>query len=148
MRKTPLLFIPALLLLFLLLLTGEFKVKNKIKEQNQTQNLLYHLSSEVSPNGFYRLDSFSGDYDDRYNYYQIFVTNLKTDDKKKIYSSDFRTTDWKWMSNNKVKITYNCGTGCRATKVMSIDETILLSDDIDRGVNQKNGWKIDFFKSF
>lgn len=164
MRKTQLLFIPVLMTLSLplLVLPGELNVNNKnfpttptfsitnskIREQNQTQLPLYYLSSEVSPNGFYRIDSFSGDYADRYNYYQLFVTDLRTYEENKIYSSDFRTSDWKWTADNKIEITYDCGTGCRATKIASVDETIVHSESNEGLISKEGGWNVEYFKSF
>lgn len=46
----------------------------------------------------------------------------------RIYSGDFRTSGWEWTDDNKIKITYNCGTGCRATRVIGTDETLQISD--------------------
>lgn len=85
-------------------------------------------SSEVSPSGKYRATSYTGDYADTYHYYQVFVTDLTNDRMYRIYSGDFRTSGWEWTNENKIKITYNCGTGCQAIKIMSADENVSLAD--------------------
>lgn len=147
--------LPISVLIFLLLLLATYKLSTQKKTFRptptasvHTQNPLYYISSETSPNGLYRIDSFSGDYSDRYNYYQIFVTNLKTDETKRLYGSDFKTTDWKWTPDNKLKVVYNCGTGCRAWKIISLNENISIADYETDGMNVRNGWNVEFFKSF
>lgn len=105
-------------------------------------------SSGVSPNGKYQAASYTGDYADRYHYYQVFITNLTNDRMNRIYSGDFRTSGWKWTDDNKIKITYNCGTGCRATRVISTDETLQISDKKNTTISKENGWEVTFFKSF
>lgn len=105
-------------------------------------------SSELSPNGKYQAASYTGDYADRYHYYQVFITNVTNDRMNRIYSGDFRTSGWEWTDDNKIKITYNCGTGCRATRVISTDETLQISDKKDTTISKENGWEVTFFKSF
>lgn len=162
MSKKQLVSISVLIVLLLIFVTGKLRtqkktfrltpttsvIENNIEKTTYAQNPLYYLSSETSPNGLYRIDSFSGDYSDRYNYYQIFVTNLETDKTKRLYSSDFRTTDWKWTPDNKVKVTYNCGTGCKATKIIGVDQRIAISEEKQGMITEANGWKVEFFKSF
>ncbi|MDP2860207.1 MAG: hypothetical protein Q8N98_00675 [bacterium] len=105
-------------------------------------------SSEVSPNGKYRATSYTGDYADKYHYYQVFITDLTNDKMYRIYTGDFRTSGWKWTDDNKIKITYDCGTGCRATKTMGVDETVVLSESKEGLISKENGWDVEFFKSF
>ena len=96
----------------------------------------------------YKLEAFSGDYNvDYYNYYQLFIRNLKTGHVTKLFSGDFRTADWKWTPNDKITITYNCGTGCRAIKTIMPDEVTLISDDINGGISEQNGWEIQYAMS-
>lgn len=121
-------------------------VNNDVVSSPRPQLLLW--SSEVSPNGKYRADSYTGDYADRYHYYQVFITDLTNDTMNRIYSGDFRTSDWKWTDDNKIKITYDCGTGCRATKIMGVDETVVHSQDKKGLISKENGWNVEFFKSF
>lgn len=139
-------------ILFLAAATGKLSAQKKAfrlaPTDSVTQHPLYYIDSEISPNGRYRIDSFSGNYSDRYNYYQIFVTNLQANEIKRLYSGDFRTTDWKWTPDNKVKVVYNCGTGCRASKIIGMNEHISLADDEDDGMNEENGWNVEFFRSF
>lgn len=123
-------------------------VASTLRTQKKTFYPLYQVSSDVSPNGRYRIDAFSGDYNKRYTYYQIFITNLETDETQRLYSSDFRTTDWKWTPNNKVKVVYNCGTGCRATKVIGVNESTAVSEEEQGMISEGNGWNVEFFKSF
>lgn len=121
-------------------------VSNDVVRSPRPQLLLW--SSEVSPNGKYRAASYTGDYADRYHYYQIFITDLTNDRMNRIYSGDFRTSHWKWTKDNKIEITYDCGTGCRATKMMGVDETTVHSENKEGLISKENGWNVEFFKSF
>ncbi|MBI3443721.1 hypothetical protein HY008_03545 [Candidatus Woesebacteria bacterium] len=121
-------------------------INNCVVSNPRSRLLLW--SSEVSPNEKYRATSYTGDYADRYHYYQVFITDLTNDRMNRIYSGDFRSSNWKWTKDNKIEITYDCGTGCRATKIMGVDETVALSEDKEGLISKENGWKIDFFKSF
>ncbi|MBI5356009.1 hypothetical protein HZB78_00145 [Candidatus Collierbacteria bacterium] len=120
---------------------------NRYDESDSLPQLI-QWSSEVSPNGKYRAASYTGDYKDRYHYYQIFITNLTNDRMNRIYSGDFRTSNWEWTDDNKINITYDCGTGCRATKIMGVDETVVHSEDKEGLISKENGWNVEFFKSF
>lgn len=121
-------------------------VSNDVVSSPRPQLLLW--SSEVSPNGKYRAASYTGDYADRYHYYQIFITDLTNDRMNRIYSGDFRTSNWKWTKDNKIEITYDCGTGCRATKMMGVDETTVHSENKEGLISKENGWSVEYFKSF
>lgn len=121
------------------------------KQQSPTDEQRFTLwwsSSEVSPNSRYKASSYTGDYADYDNYYQIFVADLVTHKMWRIYSGDFRTFDWKWTDDNRIKITHGCGTGCRATKLMNVNETYSMDDERKRFLSEENGWKVEFFKSF
>lgn len=121
-------------------------VNNDVVSSPRPRLLLW--SSEVSPNGKYRAASYTGDYADRYHYYQVFITDLTDDRMNRIYSGDFRTSNWKWTKDNKIEITYDCGTGCRATKIIGVDETVVHSENKDGLISKENGWNVEFFKSF
>lgn len=121
-------------------------VSNDVVSSPRPQLLLWN--SEVSPNGKYRAASYTGDYADRYHYYQIFITDLTNDRMNRIYSGDFRTSNWKWTKDNKIEITYDCGTGCRATKMMGVDETTVHSENKEGLISKENGWTVEYFKSF
>lgn len=121
-------------------------VSSDVVSSPRPQLLLW--SSEVSPNGKYRAASYTGDYADRYHYYQIFITDLTNDRMNRIYSGDFRTSNWNWTKDNKIEITYDCGTGCRATKMMGVDETTVHSENKEGLISKENGWSVEYFKSF
>lgn len=121
-------------------------INNYVVSSPRPRLLLW--SSKVSPNGKYRVTSYTGDYADKYHYYQVFITDLTNDRMNRIYSGDFRTSGWEWTDDNKIKITYDCGTGCRATKIIGADETVALSEDKEGLISKEDGWKVKFFKSF
>lgn len=121
-------------------------VNNDVASSPRSRLLLW--SSEVSPNGKYRAASYTGNYADRYHYYQVFITDLTDDRMNRIYSGDFRTSNWKWTKDNKIEITYDCGTGCRATKIIGVNETVVHSENKDGLISKENGWNVEFFKSF
>lgn len=153
MSRKQCLSISVLIGILLLFITSTLKTQKKNFYPTRTTSVythhpLYYVSSEVSPDGRYRIDAFSGDYSQRYTYYQIFITNRETDETQRLYSSDFRTTDWKWTPSNKVKVIYNCGTGCRATKVIGVNESTAVSEEEQGMISEGNGWNVEFFKSF
>ena len=115
---------------------------------NRPQGSLLQWDSEISPNGLYRGDSYTGDYADYFNYYQLFITNLATGNKQRVYSGDFRTSGWEWTNDSKIKITYNCGSGCQATKMINTNESVSIADYQEGWMSEENGWKIKFTKSF
>lgn len=98
---------------------------------------LWFESSEVSPNGLYNAVSYRGDYADRYHYYQIFITELATDRMHRIYTGDYRTLDWKWTENNKIKISYNCGNACKSVRTIGVNDYV--SFELDKG----SSWKLE-----
>lgn len=129
--------------------------KNSVPENNfslkanRLPGALLHWDSEISPNGLYQGDSYTGDYADYYNYYRVFVTNLENGRKDEVYKGDFRTLGWQWTDDGKIKIEWNCGTGCLASKVFGVDEQVSIADYIGEGaMNLANGWKVNFSKSF
>ena len=99
-------------------------------------------SSDISPDGLHQINSFTYDYADRDNYYKIFITNLETGQIKNIYSGDFHTMGGKWINNNSIKISYDCGTGCLATKVIDINENVAITQEI---ISENNNWEIKSF---
>lgn len=102
-----------------------------------------HWGSEVSPDGTLQGDTYTGDYADYYNYFQIFVTNISTGTKRKVFSSDFRTLGWRWTSEGKIKISYNCGTSCLLSRVIDPDEYSYVNDSFDGSLSEENGWKFE-----
>lgn len=104
-----------------------------------------HVSSYISPNGLYRGDLYRGTYANKDRYYEFFVTDLKDDIKRKVFSGTPRTSDISWTEDNGIEITYNCGTGCRATKIIDTDEYLAISDYKEGEINEANGWDIQFF---
>lgn len=104
---------------------------------------LWFENSEISPNRQYIVSSYNtGNYDDKYYYYQIFITELNTDKMYRIYSGDFRTMDWKWTKDNKIKILYDCGTGCLSTRIIDLNEHVSLGSD------RSDKWITETFKSY
>lgn len=121
-------------------------ISNIPKQDTQTTNsqpessphpILWFWSSEVSPNGRYKAASYTGDYADRYHYYQVFITDLTNDRMHRIYTGDYRTLGWKWTEDNKIKISYNCGNACKTTRIINIDDYV--SFESDKGSN----WKLE-----
>lgn len=108
---------------------------------NKYQRLLL-WSSQVSPNNLYLATSYTGDYKDRYHYYQVFITEVSTDRMHRIYTGDYRTLGWEWTKDNKVKISYNCGTGCKSTRIIDVDEHVSLRSD------RSDKWITETFKSY
>lgn len=98
---------------------------------------LLQWSSEVSPNKGYRATSYTGDYADRHHYYQVFITDLTSDRMHRIYSGDYRTLGWEWTEDNKIKMSYDCGTGCKSTRIIDVNDYV--SFELDRG----NNWKLE-----
>lgn len=151
-----------LLIILLFICISVFPRKNKhiaVKSTNQinvnaTKNieyekhLLYRMDTTTSPNGMYRIDPLNGNYEDKNTYYQLFITNLRTNEMRRFYAGDFRTSGWEWTPDDKVEITYNCGTGCEGIKVMNIDETFLLSDEKNGQMSEENGWKFENYSPF
>lgn len=109
---------------------------------------LLQWSANISPDGRYLATSYTGDYKDRFHYYQVFITDLHTDKMHRIFAGDFRTLKAEWTSDNMVKINYDCGTGCLATKIIALNESISMVNSQYDEINEKNGWKFTFFESF
>lgn len=123
--------------------------KNSLSlKTNRPQGSLLQWDSEISPNGLYQGDSYTGDYADYFNYYQLFITNLTTGNKQKVYAGDSHTLGWEWTDDSKIKIEYDCGSGCLAIKIFNTDESVSIADYQDGRMNEENGWKVKFTKSF
>ena len=149
------------ILLFSLLLLVAFGITERSAGSLSKVNPIYNVSSgpfdggpihwgsRVSPSGLYKGDSFTYDYDDRYNYFRILVTNLKNGSKRVVYKGDFRTLGWEWLAGDQIKIEWNCGTGCLVSKIIEPTEEVSLADYVGDGkMNEKNGWNVKFFESF
>ncbi len=137
-------------------LTGRYSSTN-VPKNLQTTNTkrvttshpqLLQWSTGVSPNGRYHARSYTGDYKDRFHYYQVFITDSYTDTMQRIFSGDFRTLGWEWTPDNRIKISHNCGTGCLATKIIDINKSVSMANREYDEINEKNGWKVTFLKSF
>jgi len=159
-RKEEIIFVPALLLIFSLCVVSFWKLNSYLIPQktvqknslplktNRPQGSLLHWDSEISPNGLYRGDSYTGDYADYFNYYQVFITNLTTGNKQKIYAGDSHTLGWEWTNNNKIKIDYDCGSGCLATKILGTNESVSITNYQNGKMSEENGWKVKFTGNF
>lgn len=90
---------------------------------------LLQWSSEASPNGRYRATSYTGDYEDRYHYYQVFITDLTNDKMHRIFTGDYRILDWEWTADNQIKISYNCGNACKSTRIININDSVSMEFD-------------------
>lgn len=91
---------------------------------------------------------FNSNYDSE-RYYELFI--MTGDGKKewRVFSGDFRTLGWQWEKNNVIKIYWNCGSGCVASKNLETNTYISIADyKTDGGMNEKNGWKVKFAKTF
>lgn len=104
---------------------------------NNSHPILWFWSSEVSPNGRYKATSYTGDYADRYHYYQLFITDLTNDRMHRIYTGDHRTLDWKWTEDNKIKISYNCGNACKSTRLIDVNDSVSMEFD------KKDAWQLE-----
>lgn len=151
-------FILAVMVLYLVreITLIKYYSSSSAPKSSQTTNIeptishpqLLQWDSEVSPNGRYDARSYTGDYKDRFHYYQVFITDLYTDTMHRIFSGDFRTLRWEWTSDNRIKISYNCGTGCLATKIIDINKSVSMANLQYDEINEKNGWQVTFTKSF
>lgn len=121
-------------------------ISNIPKQDTQTTNnqhvssprpRLLQWSSEVSPNGRYKATSYTGDYMDRYHYYQLFITDLTNDRMHRVYTGDYRTLDWKWTEENKLKISYNCGNACKSTRIIDVNNSVSMEFD------KKDAWQLE-----
>lgn len=135
MKKIALVLILAIVCLTLIVMKGKSFGDRSLK----------HVGSYISPNGLYRGDLYRGTYANKDRYYEFFVTDLKDDIKRKVFSGTPRTSDISWTEDNGIEITYNCGTGCRATKIIDTDEYLAISDYKEGEINEANGWDIQFF---
>lgn len=116
----------------------ESYLSNVSGQNTQTTNTgLWFESSEVSPNGRYKATSYTGDYADRNYYYQLFITDLTNDRMHRIYAGDYRTLDWQWTADDQIKISHDCGTGCKTTRIIGINDYV--SFESDKGSN----WKLE-----
>lgn len=100
-----------------------------------------HWNSRVSPNGLYRVDSYTYDYKDRYTYFRLFLTNTQTGQTKKIYSGDYRTLGWEWTPDNQIRLKWDCGTACLASRIINVDEGYFMKEG-------DSGWTVQTFPSF
>lgn len=94
----------------------------------KSKTTLYFLGSKISPNGNYRIDGYRADYRDKNNYYQLFLTDIKNGQVKKIYNGDYHSSGWEWTQDNRIQLKYDCGTCCVAAKIISPSEMSASSD--------------------
>lgn len=104
------------------------------------------IDSKVSPNGKSRGDFYRNYDSDEYHYYELFITNLKTNEKNLLYSGDVHTGSWQWTPDNKVQIQYDCGTGCKASKEIVVGDKVFIGDMKEGEMSEENGWKVEFFE--
>ncbi|MBI3955661.1 hypothetical protein HY339_00225 [Candidatus Gottesmanbacteria bacterium] len=124
------------------------KQPTEVHQKNTSLPRLLQWDSGISPDGRYLATSYTGDYKDRFHYYQVFITDVYTDTMHRIFSGDFRTLSWEWTPDNRIKISYNCGTGCLATKIIDINKSVSMANLQYDEINEKNGWQVTFTKSF
>lgn len=133
-----------LLAAILLLSVGVFKNFKGDYYQDGKEKAPTLVDSQVSPNGLYRSDLYRGTYEDKDCYYEFFVTDLKSGTRRKAVSGTPRTSDISWTKDNRIEVTYNCGTGCRATKIINVGDYIAVSDYKEGRMNEENGWNVQF----
>lgn len=122
---------------------GDGKVLTIPTYKSQGKSLPALVDSEISPKGLYLYDCYRGSYADQDHYYELFVTDLSTGERKKVFNGPPRTLGWEWAEDSKIKISYNCGTGCRATRAVSMDETASITRE-GEGLSEKDGWQFRF----
>lgn len=103
------------------------------------------IDCEISPDGkFIGKFIFNGLYEGE-RYYELFIATTQGGEERRVFAGDFRTLGWEWTEDSRIKIVYNCGTGCRSSKVISVDESISVADYKDGRMNEENGWEVEFF---
>lgn len=87
-----------------------------------------------------------GSYHTPSRYYELSVEDVVTGKTRAVYSGDPHTHNWEWTSDNKIKITYNCGTSCLASKIIDINKhTSIIEFYRQKAFNEKNGWSVQLF---
>ncbi|MFH1838654.1 MAG: hypothetical protein ABH808_04170 [Candidatus Kuenenbacteria bacterium] len=58
----------------------------------------------------------------------LHIEDVITKNKKEVYHGSFKTSNWKWFSDNEVLVVYNCGTECEALYFINVnsDEKYIL----------------------
>lgn len=102
------------------------------------------ISCESSPNKRFIAKFFYNGLSVPDRYYELFIVNTTDNLAKRIWAGDFRTLDWNWKKDNQLEVKYDCGSGCQATKILNINESVSIADYQDGRMNEENGWKIKF----
>lgn len=102
------------------------------------------IGCEASPNKYFVGKFVFNSLYEPERYYELFIMTADGSREWKVFSGDFRTLGWEWIEDNRIKIFYNCGTGCKAIKVIGLDETVLISDYTNGRMNEKYGWTVEF----
>ncbi|MBI2444230.1 MAG: hypothetical protein HYV42_03250 [Candidatus Magasanikbacteria bacterium] len=80
------------------------------------------INERVSPNGLYRAVLYR--YDNRSeideDFYEIHLVRLADDLTRLVYQGDFRTIDWIWLSDQKIKIDLSCGQQCQTSEIVDL----------------------------
>ena len=106
------------------------------------------ISCEKSPNGKFVAKFFYNGYSVPDRYYELFVVDTTNKLAKRIWAGDFRTLGWEWRKDNQIEVKYNCGSGCQATKILNMNESVSIADYQDGRMSEENGWKIKFTGNF
>ena len=105
------------------------------------------IDSIIYPNNQFLGESYSGNPYDKKNYYQLYVTSIRNNKRWKVLSGDFRISDWKWTNDNQIKISYNCGTACRSTKIIKPHDSIVVGE-YGKPISKENGWHTRIFPPY
>lgn len=104
-----------------------------------------YIGAEISPDGMLLVHATQGNYSIPHRYYELFIEEAATGKMRRVYSGDPRTNNWEWTPNNKLKVTYDCGTGCLASKILDASTYTSSAEYYRWGTDGKNGWSIQLF---
>ena len=104
---------------------------------------------EKSPDGILIGKFIYNSYYDSDRYYELFVMTSDGNKEWKIFSGDYKTLGWHWKTDTKIQIDWNCGSGCRASKDLEINDYLSIAHyKTEGGMSKKNGWSVTFAQSF
>lgn len=107
------------------------------------------IGCKRSPDGSLIGKFIFNSYYDPERYYELFIMTGDGSKEWKVFSGDFRTLGWRWEKDKVIKIDWNCGSGCMASKNFETNTYISIADyKTDGGMSEKSGWKVKFVKPF
>lgn len=122
--------------------TPRFSENGCPRDKDQTWVVGKAIGCKLSPNGkFIGKFIFNGLHSPE-KYYELVIMN--GGGEWTVFTGDYRTLGWEWTKDNRIKILYNCGTGCKAVRVIGLDKTVLFSDYTDGKMDEEHGWKVKF----